>query len=79
MLELTVTVLLGWTQMVFINNLVPFITQVAVCKLSELKVLGEDYPTHDGTGIRDYIHVVDLAAGHIKALGKVMSVKGVNA
>jgi UDP-glucose 4-epimerase len=61
------------------NNLVPFITQVAVGKLPELKIFGGDYPTPDGTGIRDYLHVVDLAAGHIKALEKVMSGKGVNA
>jgi UDP-glucose 4-epimerase len=61
------------------NNLVPYITQVAVGKLSELKVFGGDYPTPDGTGVRDYIHVVDLAAGHLKALEKVMSIKGVNA
>ena len=50
------------------NNLVPYIAQVAVGKLPELKVFGNDYPTPDGTGIRDYIHVVDLAAGHIRAL-----------
>lgn len=61
------------------NNLVPFITQVAVGKLPELMVFGGDYPTPDGTGIRDYIHVVDLAAGHLKALEKVMSLKGFNA
>lgn len=61
------------------NNLVPFITQVAVGKLPELKVFGGDYPTPDGTGVRDYIHVVDLSTGHLKALEKVMSVKGVNA
>lgn len=50
------------------NNLMPYITQVAVGKLAELNVFGDDYPTHDGTGIRDYIHVVDLAQGHLKAL-----------
>ncbi|NRD76692.1 UDP-glucose 4-epimerase GalE [Bacillus sp. BRMEA1] len=61
------------------NNLMPFITQVAVGKLKELQVFGEDYPTVDGTGVRDYIHVVDLALGHIKALEKVMSSKGVEA
>ncbi|KKI91425.1 UDP-galactose-4-epimerase [Bacillus sp. SA1-12] len=61
------------------NNLVPYITQVAVGKLPELKVFGNDYNTHDGTGIRDYIHVVDLAAGHVKALEKVMSSSGVTA
>jgi UDP-glucose 4-epimerase len=61
------------------NNLVPYITQVAVGKISELKVFGNDYPTHDGTGVRDYIHVVDLAVGHLKALEKVMKTTGVNA
>jgi UDP-glucose 4-epimerase len=50
------------------NNLVPYIAQVAVGKLPELRVFGGDYPTPDGTGIRDYIHVVDLAGGHIQAL-----------
>lgn len=50
------------------NNLMPYITQVAVGKLAELSVFGNDYDTHDGTGVRDYIHVVDLAKGHIKAL-----------
>lgn len=50
------------------NNLMPFITQVAVGKLDKLNVFGSDYPTHDGTGVRDYIHVVDLALGHLKAL-----------
>lgn len=50
------------------NNLMPYITQVAVGKLKELSVFGNDYPTHDGTGVRDYIHVVDLAKGHLKAL-----------
>ncbi len=53
------------------NNLMPFITQVAIGKLKELNVFGGDYPTHDGTGIRDYIHVSDLAAGHIRALKKL--------
>lgn len=61
------------------NNLVPYITQVAVGKLSELNVFGNDYDTHDGTGVRDYIHVVDLAAGHLKALEKVISSSGINA
>lgn len=61
------------------NNLVPYITQVAVGKLSELKVFGNDYETHDGTGVRDYIHVVDLAIGHVKALEKVLSTPGVEA
>ncbi|MGO5174686.1 UDP-glucose 4-epimerase GalE [Ruminococcus sp. LCP21S3_E8] len=50
------------------NNLMPYITQVAVGKLKELGVFGNDYPTPDGTGVRDYIHVVDLAKGHVKAI-----------
>ncbi|MGM9551039.1 MAG: UDP-glucose 4-epimerase GalE [Clostridia bacterium] len=50
------------------NNLMPFITQVAVGKLPQLSVFGDDYPTPDGTGVRDYIHVVDLAKGHVKAI-----------
>lgn len=50
------------------NNLMPYVTQVAVGKRDELSVFGSDYPTHDGTGVRDYIHVVDLAKGHLKAL-----------
>ncbi|KFZ28244.1 hypothetical protein IDAT_10470, partial [Pseudidiomarina atlantica] len=50
------------------NNLVPYIAQVAVGKLEELSVYGDDYPTPDGTGVRDYIHVVDLARGHLAAL-----------
>ena len=53
------------------NNLMPYITQVAVGKLKELGVFGNDYDTHDGTGVRDYIHVVDLALGHVKALKKI--------
>lgn len=61
------------------NNLMPFITQVAVGKLKELRVFGHDYPTVDGTGVRDYIHVVDLAIGHLKALEKIMSTTGVEA
>jgi len=59
------------------NNLVPYITQVAVGKLAELKVCGNDYPTPDGTGVRDYIHVLDLARGHVKALEKIMGSAGV--
>ncbi|WOD06206.1 UDP-glucose 4-epimerase GalE [Marinomonas sp. GJ51-6] len=55
------------------NNLMPFITQVAVGKRDKLSVFGGDYPTPDGTGVRDYIHVVDLALGHIKALEKLSS------
>ncbi len=50
------------------NNLMPYITQVAIGKLERLSIFGDDYPTHDGTGVRDYIHVVDLAKGHLAAL-----------
>lgn len=53
------------------NNLMPYVTQVAVGKLKELGVFGNDYDTPDGTGVRDYIHVVDLARGHVKALKKI--------
>jgi UDP-glucose 4-epimerase len=53
------------------NNLMPYITQVAVGKLDHLNVFGDDYDTPDGTGVRDYIHVVDLAKGHVKALKKL--------
>jgi UDP-glucose 4-epimerase len=53
------------------NNLMPFITKVAIGELKQLRVFGNDYPTHDGTGVRDYIHVVDLAIGHIKAIEKL--------
>ena len=53
------------------NNLLPYISQVAVGRLPFLRVFGDDYPTPDGTGVRDYIHVVDLADGHIKALEKL--------
>jgi len=59
------------------NNLVPYIAQVAVGKLPYLRAFGNDYPTPDGTGIRDYIHVVDLALGHLKALDKLASNPGV--
>lgn len=59
------------------NNLMPYVTQVAVGKLKELTVFGGDYPTEDGTGVRDYIHVVDLAIGHIKALEKLRANPGV--
>ncbi|HFQ80013.1 MAG TPA: UDP-glucose 4-epimerase GalE [Desulfobacterales bacterium] len=59
------------------NNLMPYISQVAVGKLQELSVFGDDYPTPDGTGVRDYIHVVDLALGHIKALEKMAVNPGV--
>ena len=58
------------------NNLMPFVTQVAVGKRPKLSVFGGDYPTHDGTGVRDYIHVVDLALGHLAALEKVVAGKG---
>ncbi|EOC99329.1 UDP-glucose 4-epimerase GalE [Caldisalinibacter kiritimatiensis] len=61
------------------NNLMPYITQVAVGKREKLSVFGSDYDTHDGTGVRDYIHVVDLAKGHLKALEKIMTTKGVEA
>ena len=53
------------------NNLMPYVSQVAVGKLEQLSVFGNDYDTHDGTGVRDYIHVVDLADGHLKALDKL--------
>ena len=59
------------------NNLMPFIAQVAVGKRVELSVFGNDYDTVDGTGVRDYIHVVDLALGHIKALEKISDTTGV--
>lgn len=58
------------------NNLMPYITQVAVGKLKELGVFGNDYDTPDGTGVRDYIHVVDLADGHVKALKKIKEKAG---
>lgn len=58
------------------NNLMPYISQVAVGKLSELTIFGNDYPTIDGTGVRDYIHVVDLASGHLKALEKLVQNPG---
>ncbi|MDH3602995.1 MAG: UDP-glucose 4-epimerase GalE [Candidatus Tectomicrobia bacterium] len=58
------------------NNLVPYISQVAVGRLQQLAIFGGDYPTHDGTGVRDYIHVVDLALGHLKALKKLDSSPG---
>ncbi len=61
------------------NNLVPYIAQVAVGKLQQLSVFGGDYPTKDGTGVRDYIHVVDLAMGHLKALDKLKQNPGVAA
>ena len=61
------------------NNLMPYIVKVATKELSCLSVFGNDYNTHDGTGVRDYIHVVDLAKGHIKAVEKVLSDKGCDA
>lgn len=61
------------------NNLMPYITQVAIGKLPQLSVFGDDYDTHDGTGVRDYIHVVDLALGHIKAVEKALNSKEINA
>ena len=60
------------------NNLMPYIMQVAVGKLPELGVFGDDYDTPDGTGVRDYIHVVDLAKGHVNAVQKAASAAGVN-
>ena len=59
------------------NNLMPFITQVAAGRLPQLGVFGDDYPTHDGTGVRDYIHVVDLAKGHVSAIDYAGEHKGV--
>lgn len=61
------------------NNLMPYITQVAVGKLDKLSIFGNDYETHDGTGVRDYIHVVDLARGHISALDYTMENTGAEA
>ncbi len=60
------------------NNLVPYITQVAVGKLDTLSVYGDDYDTKDGTGVRDYIHVVDLALGHVASLSKLEKNSGVS-
>ncbi|HIJ91190.1 MAG: UDP-glucose 4-epimerase GalE [Desulfobulbaceae bacterium] len=59
------------------NNLMPYVAQVAVGRLAELSVFGGDYPTPDGTGVRDYIHVVDLAKGHLKAIERLMADPGV--
>ncbi|MGM0489596.1 MAG: UDP-glucose 4-epimerase GalE [Planctomycetota bacterium] len=59
------------------NNLMPYITQVAVGRLEKLRVFGDDYPTPDGTGIRDYIHVVDLAKAHVRAVEKLFTDPGV--
>lgn len=58
------------------NNLMPFISQVAVGKLERLRVFGDDYPTSDGTGVRDYLHVVDLAVGHLRAIEKLATGPG---
>lgn len=58
------------------NNLMPYITQVAAGRLKQLGIFGDDYPTHDGTGVRDYIHVVDLAKGHVKAIDYSANHKG---
>lgn len=58
------------------NNLLPYISQVSVGKLKALNVYGNDYPTHDGTGVRDYIHVVDLARAHLKAIERASAVTG---
>lgn len=60
------------------NNLMPYIVKVAKGELPKLNVFGDDYPTHDGTGVRDYIHVVDLALGHVKAIDSIMNNSGVN-
>lgn len=57
------------------NNLMPFVTQVAVGKRKELSIFGGDWPTHDGTGVRDYIHVQDLARGHVKAIDYLLNQK----
>jgi UDP-glucose 4-epimerase len=59
------------------NNLMPYLTQVAARRLSELSIFGDDYSTHDGTGVRDYIHVVDLALGHIAAMDYLATHAGV--
>ena len=61
------------------NNLMPYVSQVAIGKLERLRVFGNDYPTHDGTGVRDYIHVVDLAIGHLKAIDALKTRKGAHA
>ncbi|MGU3472557.1 UDP-glucose 4-epimerase GalE [Paenibacillus sp. D51F] len=61
------------------NNIMPYLTQVAVGKLQTLHVFGSDYPTADGTGVRDYIHVVDLARGHLKALERSLHTEGIAA
>jgi UDP-glucose 4-epimerase len=60
------------------NNLMPYITKVALGKLPQLNVFGNDYDTHDGTGVRDYIHVVDLAKAHLKALQHIEKAHGID-
>ncbi len=60
------------------NNLMPYVSQVAIGRLNHLNVNGDDYPTPDGTGVRDYIHVVDLARGHVAALKRLETLKGVD-
>lgn len=60
------------------NNLLPYVAQVAAGKREYLSVYGDDYATHDGTGVRDYIHVVDLAIAHLKALDRAVTVKGID-
>lgn len=71
--------LLGETPNGIPNNLMPYINQVASGKLKKLRVFGNDYPTKDGTGVRDYIHVVDLARGHLKALQYLRNHQGIEA
>ncbi|MDD4146805.1 MAG: UDP-glucose 4-epimerase GalE, partial [Clostridia bacterium] len=61
------------------HNLLPYLTQVAVGQREKLRIFGNNYPTHDGTGVRDYLHVVDLAKGHLRALAKVRTMTGVEA
>lgn len=61
------------------NNLFPYLTQVAIGKLPQLSVYGNDYPTKDGTGVRDYLHVVDLAEGHVKAVANLEKLQGAEA
>jgi len=61
------------------SNLMPYITQVAIGQREELRIFGNDYPTLDGTGVRDYIHVVDLATGHLQALRKIVASRGIEA
>ena len=61
------------------NNLMPYISQVAIGKLEQLSVFGDDYPTKDGTGVRDYIHVVDLSIGHVRAIEKLRTTTGAHA